>query len=65
MKNVLFFQRDGFGSFPRIGTTSFGARNLGRRSVGYEINSNFIPTIKDKLNVGQSDIAGTKIAGLA
>src|SRR4030042_1915607 len=29
------------------GTTSLAARNLGRSSVGYEINSDFIPTIKD------------------
>lgn len=42
------------------GTTSLAARNLGRNSVGYEINGDFIPTIKDKLNVGQSDIAATE-----
>jgi len=42
------------------GTTALAARNLGRSSVGYEINSDFIPTIKDKLNVGQSDIAATE-----
>jgi site-specific DNA-methyltransferase (adenine-specific) len=45
------------------GTTALAARNLGRSSAGYEINSDFIPTIKDKLNVGQSDIAGTEIKG--
>jgi site-specific DNA-methyltransferase (adenine-specific) len=42
------------------GTTALAARNLGRSSVGYEINSDFIPTIKDKLNVGQSDRAVTE-----
>ena len=42
------------------GTTALAARNLGRNSVGYEINSDFIPTIKDKLNVGQSDLAATE-----
>ena len=42
------------------GTTALVARNLGRSSVGYEINSDFIPTIKDKLNVGQSDRAVTE-----
>jgi len=42
------------------GTTALAARNLGRSSVGYEINSDFIPTIKDKLNLGQSDIAATE-----
>ncbi len=42
------------------GTTSLAARNLGRNSVGYEINTEFIPIIKNKLNVNQSDIDGTK-----
>ncbi|MFQ5900519.1 MAG: DNA methyltransferase [Thermodesulfobacteriota bacterium] len=42
------------------GTTSLAARNLGRNSVGYEINDEFIPIIKEKLNVNQSDIAGTE-----
>jgi site-specific DNA-methyltransferase (adenine-specific) len=42
------------------GTTALAARNLGRSSVGYEINSDFIPTIKYKLNVGQSDRAVTE-----
>jgi DNA modification methylase len=42
------------------GTTALAARNLGRSSVGYEINSDFIPTIKDKLNVGQSDRAAAE-----
>jgi modification methylase len=42
------------------GTTSLAARNSGRSSVGYEINSDFIPKIKDKLNVGQSDRAATE-----
>jgi len=42
------------------GTTALAARNLGRSSVGYEINSDFIPTIKDKLNVGQSYRAVTE-----
>ena len=42
------------------GTTALAARNLGRSSTGYEINSDFIPTIKNKLNVGQSDIAASE-----
>jgi len=41
------------------GTTSMAARNLGRNSIGYEINREFLEIIKDKLNVNQSDIAGT------
>lgn len=42
------------------GTTSIAARNLGRNSVGYEINLDFMPTIKNKLNVSQSDLAATE-----
>lgn len=42
------------------GTTALAARNLGRSSVGYEINSDFIPIIKNKLNVVQSDLAATE-----
>jgi len=42
------------------GTTSLAARNLGRNSVGYEINPAFIPIVKDKLNINQSDLAATE-----
>lgn len=38
------------------GTTSLMAKRLDRNSVGYEINPEFIPFIKNKLNVQQSDI---------
>lgn len=41
------------------GTTSLAAKNLGRNSVGYEINSEFTTIIKEKLKVNQSDIHGT------
>lgn len=41
------------------GTTTLAARNLDRNSIGYEINSEFIPVIKQKLNVIQKDISGT------
>ena len=37
------------------GTTSLAAKNLNRNSVGYEMNSEFIPFIKNKLNISQSD----------
>ena len=36
------------------GTTSLAAKNLNRNSVGYEINTNFIPLIKDKLKVTEN-----------
>ena len=42
------------------GTTSLAAKNLGRNSVGYEINREFIPDIKRKLQVNQHSLFGTK-----
>ncbi len=42
------------------GTTSLAARNLDRNSVGYEINSDFIPVINKKLNVNQPDLFGSQ-----
>ena len=38
------------------GTTSLAAKKLDRNSVGYEINSEFIPYIERKLEINQSDI---------
>ncbi|MCW5910759.1 MAG: thermonuclease family protein [Cyclobacteriaceae bacterium] len=52
--------------FAGSGTTALAAKNLGRNSVGYEINPEFIPFIKDKLEIhlpagkaGQKDLRGT------
>lgn len=42
------------------GTTALAARNLQRNSVGYEINPEFIPFVKQKLNVKQADIFGAQ-----
>lgn len=42
------------------GTVSLAARNLGRNSIGYEINPEFLTVIKNKLNIDQSDLAGTE-----
>lgn len=38
--------------FVGSGTTSLAAKNLGRHSVGYEINQKFIDIIKEKIGVG-------------
>jgi site-specific DNA-methyltransferase (adenine-specific) len=35
------------------GTTCLAARNLNRNSIGYEINKDFLPVIKEKLNIVQ------------
>ncbi len=46
--------------FMGSGTTALAARNLQRNSIGYEINSEFIPFYKSKLNVQQGDFNGTE-----
>jgi modification methylase len=45
--------------FAGSGTTSLAAKNLDRNSVGFEINREFIPVIKEKLEVHQKDMNGT------
>jgi DNA modification methylase len=45
--------------FTGSGTTNLAAKNLGRNSVGYEINSDFISIIKQKLSSNQKDIHNT------
>jgi len=46
--------------FMGSGTTNLAARNLGRNSVGYEINSECVEISKQKLGVNQPDLVGTK-----
>jgi len=38
------------------GTTSLAAKNLRRNSIGYEMNEDFLPIIKEKLGLTQSTI---------
>jgi site-specific DNA-methyltransferase (adenine-specific) len=38
------------------GTTSLVAKSLHRNSIGYEINEDFLPIIKEKLGLRQSTI---------
>ncbi len=38
------------------GTTSLAAKNLGRHSVGYEINEECVPLIREKLGIAQGTI---------
>lgn len=45
--------------FSGSGTTNLAAKNLDRSSIGYEINPEFIPIIRQKLGVNQTDIHGT------
>ncbi len=39
------------------GTTSLAAKNLRRNSIGYEINKDFLPIIKEKLGIKQNTIS--------
>lgn len=45
--------------FTGSGTTSLAAKNSDRNSVGFEINPEFIPIIKEKLKTYQKDLNGT------
>ena len=45
--------------FAGSGTTALAAKKLDRNSVSYEINPEFIPIIKEKLEVHQKDLSGT------
>jgi len=38
------------------GTTTLAAKNLNRNSVGYEINNNYLPTIKEKIGATKEDL---------
>ncbi|MFH1823651.1 MAG: site-specific DNA-methyltransferase [Candidatus Firestonebacteria bacterium] len=38
------------------GTTTLAAKNLNRNSVGYEINNNYLPTIKEKIGTTKEDL---------
>lgn len=38
------------------GTASLAARQLGRNSIGYEINKEFVPIIRDKLGLTQTEL---------
>jgi site-specific DNA-methyltransferase (adenine-specific) len=42
------------------GTTTLAAKNIGRSSIGYEINVEFLPFIKKKLRTNQSELFGAK-----
>ncbi|MBV6513757.1 MAG: hypothetical protein FMNOHCHN_03292 [Ignavibacteriaceae bacterium] len=45
--------------FAGSGTTNLAAKNTDRNSIGYEINPEFIPIIKEKLEFQQMDFNGT------
>ena len=53
IKMFSFFGETIFDPFLGSGTTTLAAKNLGRNSIGYEINKEFEPIIKEKLNINQ------------
>lgn len=46
--------------FAGSGTTSLAAKNTERNSIGFEINSEFIPVIKEKIGVNEINLTKTK-----
>jgi site-specific DNA-methyltransferase (adenine-specific) len=54
IKMFSFPQETVFDPFMGSGTTALAARKSGRNSVGYEINPDFIPLIKEK--IGDNDV---------
>ncbi len=59
IKMFSFFGETILDPFLGSGTTSLASKNLDRNSVGFEVNPEFIPIIRDKLDVNQQDIQGT------
>lgn len=53
IKMFSFVGETVFDPFAGSGTTSLAAKNLGRNSVGYEINKEFAPVIREKLGADQ------------
>lgn len=41
------------------GTTTLSAKNLERNSIGYEINENFLPVIKEKVGIDKRELIQT------
>ncbi len=60
IKMFAFIDETVLDPFLGSGTTSLAAKNLGRNSIGYEINQEYIPKIKEKLNMLQFDIEKTE-----
>ena len=60
IKMFAFIDETVLDPFLGSGTTSLAAKNLGRNSIGYEINQEYIPKIKEKLNILQFDIEKTE-----
>ena len=56
IKMFSFVGETVFDPFAGSGTTSLAAKNLGRNSIGYEINRDFAPIIREKLCADQINL---------
>ena len=56
IKMFSFVGETVFDPFAGSGTTSLAAKNLGRNSIGYEINKEFAPIIREKLGADQMNL---------
>lgn len=56
IKMFSFADETVFDPFAGSGTTSLAAKHLGRNSIGYEINKNFAPIIREKLCTDQMSL---------
>ena len=61
IKMFSFVGETVFDPFLGSGTTSLAAKNLDRNSVGYEINKEFTPIIKDKLGGEQLSLMESQV----
>ncbi|MFT3947549.1 MAG: DNA methyltransferase [Agriterribacter sp.] len=60
IKMFSFYGENVLDPFGGSGTTALAAKSLGRNSASFEINTEFIPVIKEKIGAIQPDIEGTK-----
>jgi len=58
MKMFTFIEDTVLDPFLGSGTATLAARNLGRNSVGYEVNEDFRPIIEEKLGLGSTFDSG-------
>ncbi len=59
IKMFSFVEETILDPFAGSGTTALASKKLDRNSVGFEINHDYLPFIKDKLNISQNDLEGT------
>lgn len=61
IKMFTFVGETVFDPFLGSGTTSLAAKNLDRNSIGYEINKEYAPVIREKLDADQLNLLGDEV----